>query len=591
VTINFRSFFFMSIVWLVLAYLTGQQIARLPFGFVVVSVLIFSIPIALSGAYSSAVYQTRTLSYYKSSGTVFRLLSGRALRSILWVLWALVTSFFMLVQFATFSDIAWVTLLLLIWVYWFAYRYSHRFLSIELKKRYVITDFSIVFVRWWCPAIMVVIYAGFILFFPSVQNYTSLSEAFAAKRSGMPEIAGSAVVQVTLQLMTFADGLKAYLAADLKQFGEYLPLLLKLVGGYVVFFNACATFACFVIPSREYRRVFGPISEHDPPAALPKNQVALASALIALIAVFVYVPLFAQLEKWLEVDSNVVKAIKAGERLAERIDGELYNPGTIDKLDVAKADALGKLNLSRAKLEGQIDRAFDRMENNVDHYLDWYYSLMAEYLRLAKLMTGEIEGYMENKLYEQLQQGETFKVVSDAIAVAIAQNSSSMEEYRQAAMGIKNGNRMMLPAGVEAKVVKEVSLRDSFSLPTHLDALAFESRAASGAVAAGVSASIAAKVTSKGVFSAAAKVLSKMAASKAVAVFGGAAVGGAIGSVIPGVGTVTVGALGGLFAGLVIDGTLLSLEEAISRAEFKNEILIAIQESKGVFKDRLFGAP
>lgn len=581
----------MALVWLALAYLAGKQIASLPFGFVAFSVLVFAVPVALSGAYMSALNQTRAVSYYKTSGRAYKLLSGRAIRSILWVLWALATSFFMLLQFATYSGLEWVALLLVVAVYWLAYRYSHRFLSVELKKRYVIEDFSIAWARWWCPKIMVVIYAGLILAFFSVQNYASLSDALAAKRSGIPEIAGSAVVQVGLRLMTFADGIKAYLAGDLKQFGEYLPLLLKLIGEYVVFFNACATFACFVIPSREYRRVFGPISDDDPPALLPRSRVALASALITFIALFVYVPLFAQLEKWTGEHPNVIEAIKKVERQAERIDGELYSPGTIEKLEVAKAVALGKLNVSRAKLEGQIDRAFDQMENNVDRYLDWYYSLMAEYVRLAKLMTGEVEGYMEEKLFEQLQQGKAFKVVSDAIAAALASHGSVMEEYHQTVKAIMDASRMVLPPGAEAKVVKDMSLNDILSLSTHLDVVAFEGRAAGGAVAAGVSAAIAAKVASKGVFKAAAKALSKMAASKAVAVLGGAAVGAAIGSVLPGVGTAVVGALGGLIGGLAIDGALLSLEEVISRAEFKKEILASIREARVGFKARLFGAP
>jgi hypothetical protein len=588
--IGFRPFLVMALVWLALAYLAGRQIASLPFGFVVVSVLIFAVPVALSGAYSSAVNQTRVVSYYKTSGRAYKLLSGRVIRSILWVIWALTTSFFMLLQFSTYSSLEWVALLLVVPVYWLAHQYSHRFLSVELKKRYVITDFSIVWARLWCPAIMVVIYAGLILAFSSVQNYASLSEALAAKRSGIPEIAGSAVAQVALRLMSFADGIKAYLAGDLKQFGEYLPLLLKVIGGYVVFFNACATFACFVIPSREYRRVFGPVSDDDPPAPLPKNRVALASALITFVALFVYVPLFAQLEKWTGDHPNVIEAIKKVERQAERIDGELYNPGTIEKLEVAKAVALGKLNVSRTKLEGQIDRAFDQMENNVDRYLDWYYSLMAEYVRLAKLMTGEIEGYMERKLYEQLQQGEAFKVVSDAIATALASHKNVMAEYHQTVKAIMDASRMVLPTGAEAKVVKDMSLNDILSLPTHLDVVAFEGRAAGGAVAAGVSAAIAAKVASKGVFKAAAKALSKMAVSKATAVLGGAAVGAAIGSVLPGVGTVVIGALGGVIGGLAIDGALLSLEEAISRAEFKKEILAAIREARVAFKARLFGA-
>lgn len=63
-------------------------------------------------------------------------------------------------------------------------------------------------------------------------------------------------------------------------------------------------------------------------------------------------------------------------------------------------------------MEGQVDRAFDRMEQNVDGYLDWYYSLTAEYVRLAKLLTGDIEGYMEQKLSEHIQKGEAYEIMT-----------------------------------------------------------------------------------------------------------------------------------------------------------------------------------
>jgi len=223
--IGFRPFLVMALVWLAGAYIAGQQIASLPFGFVVVSVLIFAVPIALSGAYSSAVNQTRAVSYYKTSGRAYKLLSGRVIRAILGVVWALTTSFFMLLQFSTYSGVEWLAISLVIPVYWLAYLNSHRFLSVELRKRYVITDFTIVWARWWCPVIMLVIYAGLIWTSSNVQSYASLSEALAAKRSGIPEIAGTAVVQVVLRLMTFTDGIKAYLAGDLKQFGEFASVV------------------------------------------------------------------------------------------------------------------------------------------------------------------------------------------------------------------------------------------------------------------------------------------------------------------------------------------------------------------------------
>jgi hypothetical protein len=313
--------------------------------------------------------------------------------------------------------------------------------------------------------------------------------------------------------------------------------------------------------------------------------------LITFIALFVYVPLFTQLEKWTREHPNVIATIKKLEREAERIDGVLYNPGTIQKIEVAKAVALGKLDVSRATLAGQIDRAFDRMEHNVDRYLDWYYSLPAEYVRLAKLMTGEIEGYMEKKLYEQLQQGEAFKEVSDAITAALASHKNVMEEYRQAIKAIMDASRLVLPPMAEAKVVNDMSLNDILSLPTHLDVVAFERRAAGGAVAAGVSAAIAAKVASKGLFKAAAKAVSKMAIAKASGILVGMGSGAVIGSVVPVIGTVIGGALGGLIGGLAVDQALLKLEELISRDEFKREMLLAIQEARVAFKARLLGTP
>jgi len=201
-------------------------------------------------------------------------------------------------------------------------------------------------------------------------------------------------------------------------------------------------------------------------------------------------------------------------------------------------------------------------------------------------MTGEIEGYMEKKLYEQLQQGESFKEVSDAIAAALASHKNVMEEYRQAVKAIMDISRLVLPPAAEAKVVKDLSLNDILSLPTHLDVVAFKSRAAGGAVAAGVSAAIAAKIASKGVFKAAAKALSKMAVSKAAAVLGGTAVGAAIGL---GVGSVVVGLLGAVSGGLAIDGAILKLEEVISRDEFKKEILASVRDARVEFKSRLLG--
>lgn len=71
----------------------------------------------------------------------------------------------------------------------------------------------------------------------------------------------------------------------------------------------------------------------------------------------------------------------------------------------------------------------------------------------------------------------------------------------------------------------------------------------------------------------------------------GAVSGAAVGSVIPGLGTVisatVVGIIGGISVGLGVEQLLLKLEEHYSRDEFKQQILEAIDEARLEFVESL----
>jgi hypothetical protein len=590
---NFVAFLAMAIAWLAGAYVVGRMLDGLPFGVVVLAVFVFAVPIALAGAYTSAVDQARRLHYYHASGWVYRIFSRRILRTMLWVLWAVASAFVMLLQFATYSGIEWLALAATIPVFWFVYSRSRRLLAGELRKRYVLTSFSIVWARRLCPLAMLALYGALLWALGGVQGYGSLAEALAEKRAGIPAEAGSHAVQAGLRMMALASGTQSYVAAALGQLGEHLPLLLAIVGGYVVFFNACATFSCFVIGAAELRRIFAPLSDDDVAPALPARRVAIAAALVTFVALFVFLPLFGQLEESARRTPGLITSIEKVEREVERIDDALYARGTIQEIEAARAAALGRIDLSRARLEVEIDRAFDRMAQNVDRYLDWYYSLSAEYTRLAMLMVGGIEGYVETKLAEHLQQGEPFQALSEAIDRAIATEQAVMQEYREAANEILARNRLAADTA-DATVVTYMSLDDILAVPVQVDFVSLNARAAGGAVAAGVSAAVTAKAASKGVFNAAAKALSKVAISKGGGTLAAGAMGAAVGSVVaPGVGTAiggALGVLGGLAAGVLVDGALLKLEELISRDEFRQNLLESIEEARAEFKVRLLGA-
>jgi hypothetical protein len=590
--VGYRPFAAMSIVWLAAAYLAGQYVAVLPFGFVVVSVFIFAVPIAISGAYSSAINQTRMMSYYKTSGWFYKIFSRRIIRSTLWVIWALGSSFVMLLQFSTYSGLEWVTLALAIPVFWYVHKIFKRVFSSELKKRYVISSFAITWARLICPLILIFIYAILASMFAAGKSYTSLAEAVAVTRVNTPEVAGSAVVQVALFFVSFVDGTKAYLGSNLHQFGDHVPLFLIILGSYMVFFNASATFASFAIPRSEHRRIFGPISDDETPPTLTRTRGAIASALVTVVTLFIYVPVFAGLEDAARANPGLIERLKNAQLKVEKIDDEFYRPGTMKAIELAKTAALGKkIAVARTLVEGQIDRAFGQMESNVDGYLDWYYSLTGEYTRLAKLMTGDIEKYMEEKLVEKLKQQEALQSVFAGLEVALAASQKAVDDvYQEDFRKILAENRLQVPE-FGSRNIPGIASAQIRALPTHPDVIAMRSRVVGGAAAAGISAAIVGKIVSKAIFKAAAKTLSKVAMSKAAGTAGGAVIGAAIGSVVPGIGTLIGAAAGGIIAGVIVDKGLLKLEEAISREDFKKEILGSIRESRDKFKSELFGAP
>jgi hypothetical protein len=267
------------------------------------------------------------------------------------------------------------------------------------------------------------------------------------------------------------------------------------------------------------------------------------------------------------------------------------------------AERLVGLNIDTfEKLKQYYERNFRVMEGNVEAYLDWYYSLKGEYSRLTKLLLGQIEDYMAEKLNDILMTGLSTKgletVFNEESEQLVKIKTEMAAEFQQDLQKLL-ANYKIDPSAEQLRLIQTGQIQiekilpeDAFSAwaPT-AELLSFKSRlaisggtAGIGGLAAGIIAGkIASKVAGKAVFKLAAKSVAKAAASKAIGAGAGAAAGAAIGSVVPGPGTVIGGAVGlavGFTAGLLVDTGLLVLEEAVSREEFKREILNSINEQK-----------
>ncbi|MFH7319225.1 hypothetical protein ACHHRT_01295 [Desulfurivibrio sp. D14AmB] len=552
----------------------------------------FSVPIVLSGLYLTTVAKIHRLTAFASRGRLYRLFSGRVFAIIGWSLWAMITSFFWLLQFHTYSRLEWLVFFLVVPLFWGVFMVLRNLIANEYKP-YLVTAVAFRWSRRVTPVLLVLLHLVVIHYFADLPRHDSLEAAIAARGNPDAEIVGSALAFELSRFIAYYDGAKDFALGHLGRVNSLWALMLFGLGGFTVFFNACAMLGCFLIPAVEYRRVFIPLSEAERPARLSRGRVAAISAGLTFFALFIYLPIFTSTESLLRHNSpTFIEARAKADLIVVQIDDHFYRPGITEELKDARLKTLARRDEALPELEYELDRAFDLLESNVDSFLDWYYSLTAEYLRIANLLRGDIEGYMTKKLVEKLQQGGPFDNFETTLHRAIELQESLRREYGETAVRIMESNRIEPSPGTSFRVVQQFSLGEVLNPPEQSDAIPLEARlgagGAAGIVSAGVVAKVIGKVSGKGVFKLAVKSAGKLLGGKLVGVVGGAAggagIGGTIGSAVPGVGTVLGAAVGGVVggaaAGMAMDKGLLMLEEVVNREKFKGEMVSAIHEAR-----------
>jgi len=296
----------------------------------------------------------------------------------------------------------------------------------------------------------------------------------------------------------------------------------------------------------------------------------------------------------------------------EEIDGLGYfQPGTIEAITREHAKLslpqYRTLESTRSALIREINAGSILMTENVDTFLDDYYSLSSEYKRIAAKAVGSLEDEIEQKLNDALMQGQpfgsferTFQLLVEEDAEITARIANALARHDAKRDSILEANRVAADT-IGRDAIPQVR---SFRLPeidlsvsrtsTMLENLSSRIRGASGAggvgatVGAVISGIIVKKLVGKGILKVLATAASKVFVSKVASVGAVAAasgvIGGVIGSVVPGPGTaagaVVGGVVGGLLVGVTVDAVLLKLEEAVSRANLRNEIVAAIKEHR-----------
>jgi hypothetical protein len=269
------------------------------------------------------------------------------------------------------------------------------------------------------------------------------------------------------------------------------------------------------------------------------------------------------------------------------IDGEYYDSDIIQAIVDENKGIESALAEVKTELKGEVDKVFNGYRSNVDKYLDWYYSLPAEYGRLLTLLLGEIEEYMAYNLGDQLGTNVDISGINRIIARLNAISSSIdlnklKEKYRY------NGPVTTKPLLVlDSKSFNPIGTAPIF-IPYQLRRIISATAGLTAGLAAGVLIKrLVEKIVSKLIFKMAAKAVAKGAATKGVSYSASAAAGSlggaAVGSVVPGLGTgvgAVIGGLVGVGTAFLADKLILQLEETISRDDFRNNILNSIEEQR-----------
>ncbi len=455
-------------------------------------------------------------------------------------------------------------------------------MQLGLKREFSSTAFAWAFTQRAASRLLLVLLGGGWLYGMAIQQ--DMGRALA---TGMePEALNLALAQIHAAPSGLVRwGLDALLAvqlasgamADLPQLPLLRLLLLALFGPVGVLLclgramQGASTSSALLLQAR-------PLAAVRNAAPLPAAPLP-AAPLLALVAVLV-LGILVQSTAALDGLARAQESPLALKRLpeCERIGPQLYSLGTLDATRQQVLQLLGRAQAGQALCQS-IPEMGRQLDAAVERYLDWYFSLGAEWGRILSLLTGDVSQFLQNKLSETLGATPGLEGWVQTLQKQALSSGAALAEGQQRIEETLARHHLALSPG-QCLVRAEVA-----SLPA-LELLgdARQRLMASALVGTGggaFAAAVAGKAMAKASMKAAGKVLAKAAAKQGLGKAGAAVAGAAVGSVVPGVGT-AVGAVAGAVAGVVlgvgIDWAALYAEELLTREAMRADLRAALGE-------------
>jgi|GEM_PF-1746560 len=587
--LRYARYFLLAATWLGLNYVLSNQVDSSPLWTLILATAMAGAPVLFYGLYRITIRRVHDLSAYKQRGILFRVLNGRIVAGLLWILYSIVFGFFNIFWFSTFTAVEWIFALLSVPILLLVYLQLQS-LSAEEFRPFIVTQRALQLTSWLVPPAMTLLYLlSLLLIKPTIPEGETIASMLGPIASTPLSEDASLLAQLASRWADYYHQARSFVSNQVFAEG-LLPSLIVGMSSLVMFFNLNLALSAFLVPPGEYRRVINPLEDRDVPAPVSVSASARATAVFVVLFFFVFARLLVSIENTLISIPGLPDAVMAVEQQAirnvEQIEERYFEAGTISAIENARLNIDLALEESRQQVAQQAREGFASLRGNVEPYLDHYYSLPAEYLRLGAMLTSNLEQKLQNDLNNYLAADDPFATYQQSIDQLLSTNARLREEYRVSLEALLASNEVVA-SDMNFRVVETRSL-DSLYLPatpeiTLLPGNGADVRAGAGAVSAVIASTVVAKLTAKGSLKMAVQAMTKAAFAKATSGTAGAAAGGAIGSIVPGAGTLAgaaVGAVVGILVGVSVDALLLKVEESLNRDEFRTQILAEIESEE-----------
>lgn len=559
-----------------------QSLNSLWFG---ILVLALSVPLMLALWHQSIVQRLIFLRQFRQDTFLYKWGSRRALSTLLQAAGAVLLAALTLLQAAYFGLFEWLLVVLSPLAFNVIHRWAQSKAGPQFSKEVYATRWVFWFTQLSFLLIMTVTFVSIALVTSSPDHIPYLDRVYQLQIQS--DGANSSVVKWVLDAGAYGQAAQESIASVTGQ-SHWKALAAFFFAPLTVFASVALALSGVSLSRDELRRTIGDgvHSSNKPPSIGPANAAVWAAVAVVLIGSYFQLLAYANQVAKNEDSPLAIRPMEP----CEKIDGITYHINTLKAVESVIALTTPKLNAVGLNACHQLTQLDTNIATGVDDYLNWYFSLGADYARLAMVLSGDVDLFLQSKVNElvmgKLQNDDAFK----KLQAAYESQWMQLHEAGGAIQRVLNENRLdIVDRG--CKVVSDTSTRQ---MSLHLDVAKarLTTSAAVGLIGGVFASKLTAKVMTKSSVKISSKVLlkavAKKAAGKAGGALAGAGVGAGIGSVVPFFGTAVgavVGAVVGAAVGVGIDIAALAVEEGLTRDSMRKDLIDSVTETLQPMRD------